>query len=258
MSDNPIDVRVADGTDAIYAQTAGIQQDGSSGVAVHGAAFDAGTGVLGEAAGSDGVRGFSGSSEHAGVSAVNDSGGFGVWARGTPAGHFESPSGDGLQGSTGSSAYSGVFGSNWGAVEPPAGSPGGSGVFGVSVVPSASGVFGAHNAAGKGVAGYSRDGIGVWGGGLVAGHFDGNVEVVGSVSVTDDLVLVNADCAEEFPCRATRVRGRCSCSETTDACDCRTGPTTRAWRGSFAARATSGQDSCWAAASERRRAVASP
>ncbi len=44
-----------------------------------------GTGILGTSGGSDGVRGQSSSKAHAGVSAINDSGGFGLWARGTPA-----------------------------------------------------------------------------------------------------------------------------------------------------------------------------
>jgi len=48
-----------------------------------------GAGVKGTSASGDGVLGVCGSNTHAGVSAVNDSGGFGVWARGTPAGHFE-------------------------------------------------------------------------------------------------------------------------------------------------------------------------
>jgi hypothetical protein len=48
-----------------------------------------GTGVKGTSQGGDAVAGFSSSGQHAGVSAVNDSGGFGLWARGTPAGHFQ-------------------------------------------------------------------------------------------------------------------------------------------------------------------------
>jgi hypothetical protein len=35
------------------------------------------------------VAGFSSSSSHSGVAAINDGGGPGLWARGTPAGHFE-------------------------------------------------------------------------------------------------------------------------------------------------------------------------
>jgi hypothetical protein len=48
-----------------------------------------GTGVKGTSAGGDAVLGYSKASNHAGVAAVNDSGGFGVWAKGTPAGRFE-------------------------------------------------------------------------------------------------------------------------------------------------------------------------
>jgi hypothetical protein len=48
-----------------------------------------GIGVKGTSLGGDGVTGFSNANNHAGVAAINDSGGFGVWARGTPAGHFQ-------------------------------------------------------------------------------------------------------------------------------------------------------------------------
>jgi hypothetical protein len=48
-----------------------------------------GQGVKGTSAGGDAILGISKSKDHSGVSAVNDSGGFGVWGRGTPAGHFE-------------------------------------------------------------------------------------------------------------------------------------------------------------------------
>jgi hypothetical protein len=46
-------------------------------------------GVKGTSVGGDAVIGVSSAKNHAGVSAVNDSGGFGLWARGNPAGHFE-------------------------------------------------------------------------------------------------------------------------------------------------------------------------
>lgn len=49
----------------------------------------AGIGVKGTSTGGDGVFGYSSSPSHAGVSGQNDSGGFGVWAKGTLAGHFE-------------------------------------------------------------------------------------------------------------------------------------------------------------------------
>jgi hypothetical protein len=51
--------------------------------------FGTGTGIKGTSVGGDGVLGFSGAKDHAGVSAVNSSGGLGLWAGGTPAGHFE-------------------------------------------------------------------------------------------------------------------------------------------------------------------------
>jgi hypothetical protein len=68
------------------------------GSGVHGESYDAdgvtgsgedGTGVHGMSKNADGVRGESRSNAHAGVSAINDSGGFGVWARGRVGGHFE-------------------------------------------------------------------------------------------------------------------------------------------------------------------------
>jgi hypothetical protein len=48
-----------------------------------------GAGVKGTSNEGDGVIGFSFINDHAGVSAVNRSGGFGLWATGVPAGHFE-------------------------------------------------------------------------------------------------------------------------------------------------------------------------
>jgi len=46
-------------------------------------------GVKGTSVGGDAIIGVSTSKDHAGVSAVNGSGGFGLWASGTPAGHFQ-------------------------------------------------------------------------------------------------------------------------------------------------------------------------
>jgi hypothetical protein len=48
-----------------------------------------GPGVKGTSRLGDGVEGFSGAVNHAGVSAVNRGGGFGVWTSGRIAGHFE-------------------------------------------------------------------------------------------------------------------------------------------------------------------------
>ena len=56
---------------------------------VWGSNSGSGAGIKGTSSGGDGVLGYSSSSFHAGVSAVNDGHGFGVWASGTPAGHFD-------------------------------------------------------------------------------------------------------------------------------------------------------------------------
>lgn len=56
---------------------------------VHGKSEGNAVGVRGTSRGNDAVLGISSSSAHAGVSAVNDGGGFGLWARGNIAGHFE-------------------------------------------------------------------------------------------------------------------------------------------------------------------------
>jgi hypothetical protein len=61
--------------------------------------------------------------------------------------------------------------------------PGGNGVFGLSTVPNASGVFGANNNGGTGVFGISVKGVGIRGVGQIAGHFDGNVEIGGKLTV---------------------------------------------------------------------------
>ena len=56
---------------------------------VWGANSGSGCGVKGTSQGGDGVVGASLSNGHAGVSAINGGGGYGVWASGTPAGYFE-------------------------------------------------------------------------------------------------------------------------------------------------------------------------
>jgi hypothetical protein len=54
-------------------------------------------------------------------------------------------------------------------------------------------------ATGVGVSGDSASGIGVSGkGGKLAGFFDGDVQVTGKVTVQGDILLPNADCAEDF------------------------------------------------------------
>ena len=70
----------------------GVLGEGKDGVRESAAAVVFGfgnPGVLGESKIGDGVRGVSEASASAGVSAINDHGSFGIWARGTPAGNFE-------------------------------------------------------------------------------------------------------------------------------------------------------------------------
>ena len=76
--------------------------------------------------------------------------------------------------------------------------PGGNGVYGFSENPNASGVFGFCDS-GNGVLGYSPHGIGVRGGGLTAGQFDGDVVITGKLVVEGDICLPGAgDVAEVF------------------------------------------------------------
>jgi hypothetical protein len=108
-------------------------QPGAGGTAgVWGNNAGSGTGVKGTSVGGDGVLGFSGSKDHAGVSAVNGSDGFGVWAAST--------GGTGVFG--GSTSGRGVFGNSdtWQGVYGHSGSQAGvvgesdqfDGVFGIS------------------------------------------------------------------------------------------------------------------------------
>jgi hypothetical protein len=72
------------------------------------------------------------------------------------------------------------------------------GVQGISADSGASGVYGTNTGGGFGVAGDSRDGVGVLGRGKIAGRFEGDVEVGGNLVVQGDVILANADCAEDF------------------------------------------------------------
>jgi hypothetical protein len=70
------------------------------------------------------------------------------------------------------------------------------GIFGVCHNPNGGGIFGTNDRGGFGVIGVSDSGIGVSGkGGVLAGRFEGDVEVTG------DIRLTNADCAEDFDVR---------------------------------------------------------
>jgi len=66
----------------------GLSGSSQTGNGVEGGSITGG-GVRGASSDGDGVLGYSESNSHAGVSATNDGGGVGLWAGGTPAGHFE-------------------------------------------------------------------------------------------------------------------------------------------------------------------------
>jgi hypothetical protein len=79
----------------------------------------------------------------------------------------------------GTASGDGVFGT----------SKAGDGVHGEASQPNFSAVCGIHTGGGKAVYGKSTGN---------AGYFDGNVEVVGKLTVQGDIVLPGADCAESF------------------------------------------------------------
>jgi hypothetical protein len=127
--------------------------------------------------GGNGVFGLSTVPNASGVFGANNNGGIGVSGN--------SATGDGMRATTGSSANSGIYANNTATTPAPAGTPGGNGVFGLSTVPNASGVFGANNNGGTGVSGVSSSGVGIFGvGGKLAGEFDGNVQVTGTLNST--------------------------------------------------------------------------
>ena len=92
-------------------QATGVTGESQTGSGVAGNS-NSGVGVFGSSQAGDGVVGLSTSSAHAGVSATNDSGGFGVWGRGTPGGFFESNGSDGVVGLCASNAHAGVSATN--------------------------------------------------------------------------------------------------------------------------------------------------
>jgi hypothetical protein len=148
----------------------GVEGDSQGGIGVLGQS-DWGTGVRGTSRQFDGVQGQSASTDHAGLSGVNDSGGFGVWARGSPAGHFETNADtDALFAITSSPNHAAVSANNTSQ--------------GNGSVPSGFALWASANA------------TAIYGRGNPAAYFEGDVLVTG------DVVLVNSpgsgDIAEDF------------------------------------------------------------
>lgn len=153
----------------------GVWGTSGTGVGVHGDSRT-GDGVIG-ISNKNGVHGVSSSASDSGVWGENDRKGYGV--SGSTNSDFQpSPA-----------ITAGVWGSNAG---------GGAGVKGTSQ--AGDGVVGFSSASGH--AGVSANntvgGYGLWAQGTPAGHFEGNVEVNGTLTVIVDVVLSGADFAEDF------------------------------------------------------------
>ncbi len=160
--------RNGDGSSQLPDLGVGVYGDSDNGYGVWGACA-ASTGVYGTSQGSDGVKGVSAASSHAGVSAVNDSGGYGLWARGTPAVYGTSATTDAIVGTSGSPQHAGVSANNTSRQ--------------TGDVPSGFALWASSN----NTAVFAR--------GAPAGYFDGDVQITG------DVVLINsvgADVAEDF------------------------------------------------------------
>lgn len=215
------------GASGVYGQNDG----GGPGVAGRSAGYlGGGTGVLGESGGT-GVHGRAlESGAFGGVTGtgVFGEGGTGVIGEGTMLGVSgrNTGKGNGVAGQTSDPAASGVYGVNNG------GGPGvtgdsatGTGVWGRSThqrgvwgisddfiatvgdCTSGTGVWGASQT-GPGVHAQSQSYRGIEASGNPAGHFDGNVEITGTLTTTDikatatitaiDVILSGGDCAEDF------------------------------------------------------------
>jgi hypothetical protein len=179
-----------------------------------------GIGVVGTSQSNDAINGLSHSSQHAGVSANNDGGGYGLWAQGTIAGAFSGDVnvvGDALNDAFNSLSHSpqhaGVSANN------------DAGGFGLWASGTTAGYFQgnvrvvgdalndafnslSHSPQHAGVsANNDAGGFGLWASGATAGCFQGNVQmngdatVTGTLNVGGDVVLEGADCAEEFDMR---------------------------------------------------------
>lgn len=153
-------------------------------------------GVAGESDSMQGVLGICHHPKGAGVLGNNDKGGDGVV-------------GTGRRGVVGiSSDFQGVFGKSTDNAGVVGESDKLHGVFGVGHNPNGGGVFGTNDKGfgvvgvsdgSTGVMGESKSGIGVHAkGGRLAGMFEGNVEMTGNLTVAGDILLPNADCAEDF------------------------------------------------------------
>jgi hypothetical protein len=191
-------------------------------VGVHGVsgwpASYGGAGVLGENTSSgSGVHGKSNSPQAAGVLGENTGGGAGVLGQGSfngVQGTSSNPSASGVWGENSASGY-GVGGKSAGGPGVHGESVGGDGVVGITSDPNHSGVAAVNGSTGHGLWVSNQPG------GQAAGHFQGDVEVIGKLTAEDitgalvtclnglkligdlnciggDIILAHGDCAEDF------------------------------------------------------------
>jgi hypothetical protein len=176
-----------------------------------------GVGVVGYSNSNDAIYGLSHSSQHAGVSANNDGGGYGLWASGSFSGDVRvvgDAVNDAFNSLSHSPQHAGVSANN------------DSGGFGLWASGTIAGYFAgnvrvagdalsdafnslSHSPEHAGVsANNDAGGFGLWASGTTAGYFQGNVQMVGDATVTGtlnvgkDVILEGADCAEEFDLQA--------------------------------------------------------
>jgi hypothetical protein len=167
---NPINAVTTDSTPALSgsSELPGPQHAPGNATGVIGSS-GSGIGVAGVSNRGDAINGLSQSPQHAGVSANNDAGGFGLWAKAAIAGQFEGNVQ--VNGDAANDAFNSI-----------------------SHSPQHAGVS-ANNDAG---------GFGLWAKATTAGYFEGAVQVAGDAGITGtlsvggDILLEGADCAEEF------------------------------------------------------------
>jgi hypothetical protein len=213
----------------------GVRGMSLEGNGIEGVAGADGEGVFATSAGGNGVHGRTGNATTSGVYGENTGAGPGVAGSGASGeGVFgTSGMGNGVHGRTGNGTTSGVYGENTGAGPGVSGSSvsgigvqgisstgnglfgrsvsgdavlgtstTGNGVHGISVNNVNSGVWGENTLDGPGVSGSSLHGWGVFGSSQdgLAGRFQGDVHVTGTMTAFTDIVLGTGagDCAEEF------------------------------------------------------------
>ena len=176
-----------------------------------------GIGVVGTSNANDAINGLSHSSQHAGVSANNDAGGFGLWARATTAGYFlgnvqvtGDAANDAFNSLSHSLQHAGVSANNdaggfglWAKATTAGYFEGNVQVTGDAVNDAFNSL--SHSPQHAGVsANNDAGGFGLWAKATTAGYFEGNVQmngdaaVTGTLTVGQDVILEGADCAEEF------------------------------------------------------------